>query len=605
MKKRIVIVTSEFGKQGGGLSKSASNLFHLLCDMNFDVEVIISTQSIASNINSTTNSTIIHDTINVSSGGYNSSLQRDLFFRGHLNNTLYYLKDRQPNLIISFGAGLNGLFASELSCKLNCKLVVMPRGSEINLAISNAELYYYNQKCLSKASSIVSISNELIQRTKEIYYSPFCIYQVIPNEITFKSNKATKKENNNIVLGTGAKYLNEKKGIYNLIVALSILNKKSDKKFDLHLCGSIDDDLKIKYQNLIKELSLNSYVKFTGELSSDEFLKEIKNWDIALQTSPCEGFSNSIGDAISIGVPFITSNTGYIAEQINKDFPELVFENLLPESIALKIINTYFNNDIKKLFDNAVEIIKTNVQKESIYNEWKHFLDSTFTSKNHNSIKLKNDNILSLMLHDISDSKFSSVDLPKNKLSNFCTLVYELGYKLCSANEFFSSEKKSNLIVCTFDDGYKSVLQSAFPIFRQYSFTATVFVCPNHIGKTNAWNPKDKVKRFHMTLDELHKLKNEGWEIGSHGLEHISFHRLDENEILNSATKSKIFLEKEFGEIHSFAYPYGDSSPIIEAIIRKHYDNVFNTDKGGTHIMLDRHRIKRYLFDELQSLFIE
>ena len=111
------------------------------------------------------------------------------------------------------------------------------------------------------------------------------------------------------------------------------------------------------------------------------------------------------------------------------------------------------------------------------------------------------------------------------------------------------------------------------------------------------------MKRFHLTLPELLILKNEGWEIGSHGTQHISFHRLDEKEILNSLEYSKSILTESFGNIVSFAYPYGDTSPFIESIVANHYSNVFTTTTGGTHILLDRQRIKRYSFDEIQTLF--
>lgn len=602
MKKRIIIVTSEFGKHGGGLSNSASNLFQLLVDMNFDVEVVISSQS-SNSILEQSNDSIFHNKIAISSGGYNSRLHNDLFFRGHLNNTIFNLKHTIPDLIISFGAGLNGLFASELSSELNCKLVIMPRGSELNLAISNSELNYYNKKCLSKALSVVSVSNELLERAKEIYFSPFCIYKVIPNIINIQNISNIKIDDSKIILGTGSKFLNEKKGIFNLIYALYILNNLSSNKFNLYLCGFIDEDLKDSYQELIEKLKLNQNITFVGPLTRTEFLIEIQNWDIALQTSICEGFSNSIGDAISVGISFMISNTGYIAEQIFEDFPELVFDNLTPESIAEKIYNAYFNNDIKHLCEGAIGIIKHNVSKESIYREWKDFIDVTLSDEKQIPISINTDSVISLMLHEISDTEFSGVDLPINKFTELCFAIKQKGYKLCSAVEYFNSENKSNLIICTFDDGYKSVYKFAFPILKKYSFTATVFVCPKHMGKANDWNPKDKLTRYHMTLDELLKLKEEGWEIGSHGTEHISFHRLDEKEILQSVIESKLFLEKHFGEIYSFAYPYGDTSPIIETIVKQHYSNVFTTNFGGTHVLLDRHRIKRYLFDELQSLF--
>ncbi len=607
MKKRIIIVTSEFGKQGGGLSKSASNLFQTLTDIGFLVEVVVSSQSSKSNTEIFyLNKKIIHNTVKVSRGGHNFNLQRDLFFRGHLNNILNILQDKLPDLIIAFGAGLNGLFASELSKKLKTKLVLMPRGSEMNLAISNAELFHFNRECLRQATAVVSLSNELLERAKEIYYNPTCMFKVIPNSISFQNSSSSfsqKKNNSEIILGTGAKFLNEKKGILNLLSALAILNSKSKKKFTLHLCGFIDEDLKNKYQELINSLSLEPYVKFMGALNRNEFLSEMEKWDVALQCSFCEGFSNSIGDAISIGKPFMISNTGFIAEQIRTQYPELIFSDLSAETIAEKIHETYFNGIISASCKKAVNHFKNLVLDENVYSEWKQFLNDVLSIPQKAVINLNREQILSLMLHELSDSEFSSIDLPKNKFLELCHLVNQSGFKFCSAEEYFNAADKTKLIICTFDDGYKSVLQFGLPILKQFSFTATVFVCTDHIGKASDWNPKDRVKRFHMTFDDLNIIKSEGWEIGSHGTKHISFHRLDEKEILQSIENSKNILANSFGNVVSFAYPYGDTSTFIEAMLKDHFANVFTTVTGGTHILLDRHRIKRYTFDEIQTLF--
>jgi hypothetical protein len=74
---------------------------------------------------------VIHDTIRVASGGYNPNLQRDLFFRGHLNNVSKQQQNDLPDLVIAFGCGLNGLFASELSKLLNVKLACNAKGKRI------------------------------------------------------------------------------------------------------------------------------------------------------------------------------------------------------------------------------------------------------------------------------------------------------------------------------------------------------------------------------------------------------------------------------------------------------------------------------------------
>ncbi|MFN8296287.1 MAG: glycosyltransferase [Chitinophagales bacterium] len=606
MKGKLLIITSEFGKQGGGLSNSATQLANHLCDLGFRVEVVISSQSHINDNLKHSNLKVIHDTIRVASGGYNPNLQRDLFFRGHLNNVSKQQQNDLPDLVIAFGCGLNGLFASELSKLLNVKLVAMPRGSELNLAISNADLFHFNQKCFQQAAALVCVSNELLQSAKNIFYNPQVICKIIPNIINIDKNlfELNKKENGSeIVIGTGAKYLNEKKGIANLLQAMALLNQNEKHKFSLRLAGFVDDDLLAKYNEIIQSFNLNGHVMFLGVLNRNQFLDEIKNWNIALQGSFCEGFSNSIGDAISIGKPFMVTDTGFVAEQIRNDFPELIFFNSAPESIAEKISETFYKKDIVKLSSLAANSIKQIVSSEAVILQWKALIDGLLSLQKNTTLRLKNEHIITLMLHDISEMIYTGVDLPISKLEELCKIVSDNGFKFCSAEHYFSSLDKSKLIICTFDDGYKNVLKFGLPILSRFEFTATVFVCTNHIGQTNEWNTKDKTNRQHMTIEELHLLKKQGWEIGSHGTNHISFNRLSEGEILSIVSESKKTLSSEFGSINSFAYPYGDTSPFIEGLVKQQFENVFTTDSGGTHILLDRHRIRRYSLTEIQTLF--
>ncbi len=89
----------------------ATQLANHLCDLGFAVEVVVSSQSPINDDVNQLNLKVIQDTIEVASGGYNPNLQRDLFFRGHLNNVSIQQQKDLPDLIIAFGCGLNGYFA--------------------------------------------------------------------------------------------------------------------------------------------------------------------------------------------------------------------------------------------------------------------------------------------------------------------------------------------------------------------------------------------------------------------------------------------------------------------------------------------------------------
>jgi peptidoglycan/xylan/chitin deacetylase (PgdA/CDA1 family)/glycosyltransferase involved in cell wall biosynthesis len=600
MKKKVLIITSEFGKQGGGLSKSCYKFAHLLQAINFEVKIAISMY--VSDLTEKANTDlqefeIIKNTIEIAKGGYKQDLYKHLFFRGHIENIYAKLKSNVPELIVAFGAGENALFASELKEMFSCKMITMLRGSEMNLSVSDTSLYYTNYQSLRKSDAVIALSNELLERAKQIYYNPTVIYRVIPNIIDFQEAQTHELRDTNVICGVGAKNINEKKGIANLITALYYLNKESTTKFHLRIAGQLDQDLQDIYVNLANSLQLFEYITFLGNLDNQNFYKELATWDFVIQSSFCEGFSNTIGEAIAIRKPFLTTNTGYIAEKTKAITPELVFDDLSPQNMAIKIYKTYFSGKFIEFANQVGDNLKPLVNVDKVKEDWLMVFQKLNLS---NPIfPISNQHILSVIFHDISEKYYSNIDIPKNEFDRLCSLIHSKGYQFVSAKQYFESKNVANLIVCTFDDAYQGVYDYAFPILQKYGFTATIFVCSEYIKVDNGWNKKDKKNRIHLELEALMDLQENNWEIGSHGTNHKSFLRLDTEQILHTLEHSKTELEKVFGKIVSFAYPYGDYNPYISKLAQNVYKNIFAVDTGGTHILLDRQQIRRYSTDEL------
>jgi len=70
----------------------------------------------------------------------------------------------------------------------------------------------------------------------------------------------------------------------------------------------------------------------------------------------------------------------------------------------------------------------------------------------------------------------------------------------------------------TFDDGYENFYEFAWPVLRQYGFSATVFVVTNDVGGLSQWDPGSATPL--MNWDKLCELARHGIEIGSHTASH-------------------------------------------------------------------------------------
>jgi peptidoglycan/xylan/chitin deacetylase (PgdA/CDA1 family) len=115
-------------------------------------------------------------------------------------------------------------------------------------------------------------------------------------------------------------------------------------------------------------------------------------------------------------------------------------------------------------------------------------------------------------------------------------------------------------LVITFDDGCASVVEQAAPVLREHGIRATVFCVAGRLGGANdwptqaAWAPRLRL----ASAEALATLAGDGWEIGSHGVEHSPLATAGEAVARREVMQSQLELEQSIGTpVPSFAWPYG------------------------------------------------
>lgn len=126
-------------------------------------------------------------------------------------------------------------------------------------------------------------------------------------------------------------------------------------------------------------------------------------------------------------------------------------------------------------------------------------------------------------------------------------------------------------VIITFDDGYQSVWDHAKPVLDQANFTATVFLVSQAIGKRNIWDLQKSVPILPcMDRAICQRLLDDGWEIGSHGLNHYALPELSLEPLNEELTGSKISLEQLFNrQVTAFCYPHGAWNKRIQAHVKR------------------------------------
>ncbi len=138
-------------------------------------------------------------------------------------------------------------------------------------------------------------------------------------------------------------------------------------------------------------------------------------------------------------------------------------------------------------------------------------------------------------------------------------------------------------VVFTFDDGYASVYDQAFPVLARHGFTATVFPVTAHLGDANRWDEgRPGIPRLRlMDGSRLQELVAAGWELGGHTHTHRPLTGLDDRQIDDELNRSnEILAELTGAPIRTFAYPFGLHDPRVRRRAATAYRLAFEIGAG-------------------------
>jgi peptidoglycan/xylan/chitin deacetylase (PgdA/CDA1 family) len=123
-------------------------------------------------------------------------------------------------------------------------------------------------------------------------------------------------------------------------------------------------------------------------------------------------------------------------------------------------------------------------------------------------------------------------------------------------------------IAITFDDGYRSIYENAWPVLRRRGITATVFLVAGYIGVTNRWVTTEAQEML-LNRAEIAEMSAGGICFGSHTLTHRALTALPLSEALSELITSRTSLEDLLGRpVTTLAYPYNKHNRRVRAIAR-------------------------------------
>lgn len=238
-----------------------------------------------------------------------------------------------------------------------------PNRSKILKLITYIQLRFLKKACV-EANGVSYVTEKTIQKNfpsfARLYGEDSKHFETYYSTITLKDNVYTKPRDytgkNEFTLALSDVAMNsERKGER---VFLQVIYNLRRKGYNLHGVIIGDGSKRKAFEQLSRELGIDSYVEFTGMLGSAyEVMDKLKETDIFVFPTVAEGLPRGVLEAMAVGMPVVTSPVGGIpeiirAEQLAKPYDvdrytEIVEEMINNLDLMNKISYENFNKSLE------------------------------------------------------------------------------------------------------------------------------------------------------------------------------------------------------------------------------------------------------------------
>jgi len=247
----------------------------------------------------------------------------------------YIAENGKPDIIHAHNLFWAGVLADKLNKKFQIPFVITEHNSTFLTRGLSPNQQKIARQIYPAASKVIAVSKRLRTAIQKIV--PQLEIDIIPNIVDtdfFKPDKWKVNDTEQIkFLAIGN--LNKNKGHELLLDAFSKV-LKINKHATLVICGEGEE--KKKLNKKIHALSLGNNIELTGHLNKWEILKKLQESDCLVHTSYYETFGVVLIEAISCGIPFITTKSGG---------PEDIYEDKIGYLIETGNIQSLANAMIK------------------------------------------------------------------------------------------------------------------------------------------------------------------------------------------------------------------------------------------------------------------
>lgn len=191
-----------------------------------------------------------------------------------------------------------------------------------------------------------------------------------------------------------------------------------------------------------------------------------------------------------------------------------------------------------------------------------------------NSLSMAAQSAVILLYHHVAEDTPPSTSISPANFDAHLAYLRDNDFNVIALDRMIDSLRSGQSlpeksIVITFDDGYSSIFDVAFPMLQTYGYPFTLFL---------STEPIDDGLSNYMTWDQVRQMSAADVIIANHMVDHPYMLEVGEDEshsrwlarLSENLLKAEQRIEAQTGQSHRYlAYPYGEYNPAIKSLLEE------------------------------------
>ena len=349
---RIMFITASVNR--GGASRVISILANHYAAKNWKVDLVVKETII--------NGYQLHSNVKVFECGKEGKQHGYAFYR----KLRAIIKEESPDIVVSFLTIIN--FYAIAACAGRRKLIISERNdprlsaSRLHFLLSKA-LYPLADGIVFQSYRVMNYYNEIARRKGKIILNPI--------EVSFVKDSTT--ESKRIV--TAGRFVEQKN--HKLLIDSFAEIRKKHNDYELYIYG--DGILRGEYEDYLLRLGMQNVVHLPGNVPNIH--ERMKDAQIFVISSDYEGLSNSLLEAMAMGLACISTKSGG-AEEIISDFQNGLLVDVGDKAGMVKALEKLIcDESFRKRLQEGAILTSQRFLKDNIIQEWEAMISKMMTFK--------------------------------------------------------------------------------------------------------------------------------------------------------------------------------------------------------------------------------